>query len=143
MRSATLLFFLASAVCSAGAPEDLAQGIALYESRQPAAALVQINKVVTDVAAPARDRARGYLYGALCRAHLGEVEAARKNFWNAFALDPSLELPAAVAPETLSLAAATRAVAISALKTRIAAGADAAQAAMAAPRPPPAPVKSK
>jgi len=97
MRVLGLACAVLAAVARASAPE-LDEAFSLYQQGQPVTALPMLGKIAQNLDASAADRARAYLYGGLCRAQLGDPVAARRNFVNAFSLDPALALPSGTAP---------------------------------------------
>jgi tetratricopeptide (TPR) repeat protein len=139
IRALSVACTLWAVVAQASAPE-LEQAFALYQQGQSAAALPLLGKIAQNLDASPEDRAHAYLYGGLCRAGLGDPVAARRNFVNAFSLDPSLALPDGTASAVVELASSSRTEAISALDLRLGAAARSAQQTLlGVPAPPPPP----
>jgi hypothetical protein len=120
------------------ASPELDQAWALYRQNQAQPALPILGRIAQNLDAAPADRAQAYLLGALCRAQLGDLDAARRNFVNAFSIDPSLALPEGTAPQVVELSASARteaAQAISARLTQMARNAELGITSGAAPPP--------
>ncbi len=122
---ATLGWVLVSFAAYGAAPE-LDRAIEFYRQNHAQDALPLLGRIAQNLDAAPQDRARAYLYGALCRAALGEPEPAHRNFVTAFSLDPALTLPEGLPPELVAQAGRARDEAIAALNVRLGAGARAA-----------------
>jgi tetratricopeptide (TPR) repeat protein len=111
MRRPLLLVAILSSVSafaqSAEVTKYLQATITLYENLEYAKALAQVQKAKTKAKTP-DDEARCSVMEAIVLADMGKDDKASKAFQEAFALDPDLKLPVAVAPKISALAEKNR-----------------------------------
>ena len=77
--------------------------ITLYENLEYAKALAQVQKAKSKAKTP-DDEARCSVLEAIVLADMGKDDKASKTFQEAFAIDPDLKLPVAVAPKIAAIA---------------------------------------
>jgi hypothetical protein len=136
MRGALLLASVLWASAAAASPE-LDQAWSLYRQNQPQSALPILGRIAQNLDAAPADRAQAYLLGALCRGQLGDFDAARRNFVNAFSIDPAQPLPEGVTGQLADLARDARNEAIRLIDARLSQMARNAESGITGGAPPP------
>lgn len=97
------------ALASADGRRDLEDGIAFYENLDSERALERLAAAARAADLGPRDRARAFLYLGMLEFENGRPDKAGDAWKNAFALEPSLPIPAGTSPKTIEAIETARA----------------------------------